>query len=207
MIRRATRAQSTSRNPAAPRATRRAFLLSACAAAGVAMSLGACASGIFPFIPDHYTFSQQQVQDAVQRKFPYHRSVQQLFEVSLTNPVVTLLPDRNRVAVRVDARLESPLMQEPVSGGFMLSSELAYDAPSRSVILKSPSVDRVDMAGNAAAYAQQVSAVAALAATQLLANYPVYTFKPDQLQFAGVNYEPGTITILTNGIRVQIVEK
>jgi hypothetical protein len=41
----------------------------------------------------------------------------------------------------------------------------------------------------------------------LLANYPIYTFQPEQLQFAGVNYEPGTITILTNGIRVQIVEK
>ncbi|HKT97390.1 MAG TPA: DUF1439 domain-containing protein [Paraburkholderia sp.] len=171
------------------------------------MSLGACASGIFPFIPDHYTFSQQQVQDAVQRKFPYHHSVQQLFDVTLTNPVVTLLPDRNRVAVRVDAHLESPLMQDPVSGAFTLSSELAYDAPSRSVILKSPTVDSVDMAGGAAIYAQQVNAVAAVAATQLLANYPVYTFKPDQLQFAGVNYEPGTITILTNGIRVQIVEK
>jgi hypothetical protein len=52
-----------------------------------------------------------------------------------------------------------------------------------------------------------VGAVAALAATQLLNNYPVYTFKPEQLQFAGVNYEPGTISILTNGIRVQIVEK
>jgi len=74
-------------------------------------------------------------------------------------------------------------------------------------VLRSPSVDGVDMAGNAAAYAPQVSAVAALVATQLLNNYPVYTFKPDQLQFAGVNYEPGTITILTNGIRVQIVEK
>ena len=42
---------------------------------------------------------------------------------------------------------------------------------------------------------------------ELLNGYPVYTFKPDQLQFAGVGYEPGTITILTNGIRVQIVEK
>ncbi|MCQ4438562.1 hypothetical protein NO135_26495, partial [Clostridioides difficile] len=56
-------------------------------------------------------------------------------------------------------------------------------------------------------YAQQVGAAAGLLATQLLPTYPIYTFKPEQLQFAGVNYEPGTITILTNGIRVAIVEK
>jgi hypothetical protein len=191
----------------AKRMSRRAFLLAACAAAGTAMSVGACATGIFPFIPDHYTFSQQQVQDAVQRKFPYRHHVQQLFEVSLMNPVVTLLPDRNRVAVRLDAQLASPLIRQPVNGVFTLSSELAWDSASRAVVLKSPSVDSVDMQGDAAPYGQQVGAVAALAATELLNNYPIHTFKPEQLQFAGVNYEPGTITILTNGIRVQIVEK
>jgi hypothetical protein len=171
------------------------------------MSLGACATPTFPFIPDHYTFSLQQVQGAVQRKFPYRRQMQQFFDVSLSNPVVTLLPERNRVAVRLDAHLASPFLQQPVDGVFTLSSELAWDEASHAVVLRSPSVDSVNMQGDAAAYGQQVGSVAALAAAQLFANYPVYTFKPGQLQFAGVHYEPGTITILTNGIRVQIVEK
>ncbi len=191
----------------ATRSSRRAFLLAACAAVCVGASLAACATGTFPFIPDHYTFSQQQVQEAVQRKFPYQRSMSQLFDVALANPVVTLQPERNRVVVRVDAHIASPFLQQPLNGVFTLSSELGYDSESRSVVLRSPGVDNVSVDGNAAAYGQQINAVAALAATQLLANYPVYTFKPDQLQFAGVHYEPGTITILTNGIRVQIVEK
>jgi hypothetical protein len=194
--------------PAAP--ARRRFLvsaLSACAAAGIAAPLAACATSTFPFIPDHYTFSQKQVQDAVQRKFPYQRTVSQVFEVALANPVVGLLADTNRVSVRLDARLASPFLQQPVNGVITLSSQLEYDPPSRSVVLRSPNVDNVAVDGNAQAYSQQINAAAALIATQLLANYPVYTFKPDQLQFAGVNYEPGTITVLTNGIRVQIVEK
>ncbi|KAH0438990.1 DUF1439 domain-containing protein [Paraburkholderia fungorum] len=194
--------------PAAP--TRRRFLLAAltgCSALGLTVSLAACATPIFPFIPSHYTFSQQQVQDAVQRKFPYQRTVSQVFEVALTNPVVGFLPDANRVSVKLDARLVSPFMQQPVDGVFTLSSELAYDAASKSVVLKSPNVDNVSVSGQAQAYTQQINAAAAVLATQLLTNYPIYTFKPEQLQFAGVNYEPGTITILTNGIRVQIVEK
>lgn len=189
------------------RLSRRMFVFAALSAAAAGVSLTACATATFPFIPDHYTFSRQQVQDAVQRKFPYQRSVQQLFDVALTNPVVALQPDRNRVAVRLDAWLASPLMRQPVSGAFTLSSELAYDSASHAVILRSPSIDHVDVSGDAAPYAEQINAVAALVATQLLNGYPVYTFKPGQLQFAGVNYEPGTITILTNGIRVQIVEK
>ncbi|HXZ09017.1 MAG TPA: DUF1439 domain-containing protein [Paraburkholderia sp.] len=186
---------------------RRRFLLAACSAAGITLSLAACAASTFPFIPDHYTFSQQQVQDAVQRKFPYQRTVSQVFDVALTNPVVGLLPDANRVSVRLDARFASPFMPQPVSGVFTLSSQLAYDPASHAVVLKQPSVDNVTVSGEAQAYTQQINAAAALLATQLLTNYPIYTFKPEQLQFAGVHYEPGTITILTNGIRVQIVEK
>jgi Protein of unknown function (DUF1439) len=194
--------------PAGP--TRRRFLraaLTSCSALGITASLGACATPIFPFIPKDYTFSHQQVQDAVQRKFPYQRTVSQVFNVALTNPVVGFLPDTNRVSVKLDARFASPFMPQPVDGVFTLSSELAYDAASRSVVLRSPTVDNVSVSGDAQAYTQQINAAAAVLAQQLLTNYPIYTFKPEQLQFAGVVYEPGTITILTNGIRVQIVEK
>jgi hypothetical protein len=194
--------------PAAP--ARRRFLraaLTSCSVLGITVSLTACATPIFPFIPSHYTFSQKQVQEAVQRKFPYQRTVSQVFDVALTNPVVGLLPDANRVSVKLDARFASPFMPQPVDAVFTLSSELVYDAASKSVVLKSPNVDNVSVNGQAQAYTQQINAAAALLATQLLTNYPIYTFKPDQLQFAGVNYEPGTITVLTNGIRVQIVEK
>jgi hypothetical protein len=171
------------------------------------VSLAACASPTFPFIPDHYTFSREQVQTAVARKFPYHRTVSQLFDVSLTNPVVGFEPDANRVTVHVDAHVESPFLQQPVDGAFLLSSRLEYDEPSHAVVLRSPSVEHVEVNGEARAYRQQIEAAGALAAAQWLDGYPLYTFKPEQLQFAGVDFRPGTITILTNGIRVQIVEK
>ncbi|MCX4160970.1 MULTISPECIES: DUF1439 domain-containing protein [Paraburkholderia] len=190
-----------------PSPARRRFLLTAWAATAVSVSLAACASSTFPFIPSHYTFSQQQVQDAVQRKFPYQHTMSQLFDVALKNPVVGLLPDTNRISVQLDAHLASPFLQQPVDGVFTLSSQLAYDSASHSVVLVSPHVDNVNVSSGAQAYSQQINAAAGLLATQLLTNYPIYTFKPEQLQFAGVHYEPGTITILTNGIRVQIVEK
>ncbi|HDR9510686.1 DUF1439 domain-containing protein [Burkholderia cepacia] len=191
----------------APRAPgRRRFLAATVGTIGVTLSLAACAS-TFPFIPDHYTFSRGDVQKAVARKFPYQKTVAQVVDVSLANPAVNLLPDQNRVAVQLDANFASPFLRAPVSGKFTVSGQLAYDAPSRSVVLKAPSVDSLVLDGDAQMYGQQVGAAAGLLATQLLTNYPIYTFKPEQLQFAGVNYEPGTITILTNGIRVAIVEK
>ncbi|WP_116138685.1 DUF1439 domain-containing protein [Trinickia diaoshuihuensis] len=195
-------------NVVAPR--RRRLLGMACAAlagASIGLSLSACASSTFPFIPDHYTFSREQVQAAVARKFPYRHTVSQLFNVALTNPIVGFEPGSNRVTVHVDAHVESPFLQQPVDGGFLVTSQLQYDEPSHAVVLRSPSVERVDVGGEARAYRQQIEAAGALAAAQWLDGYPIYTFKPEQLQFGGVNFEPGTITILTNGIRVQIVEK
>ncbi|AOK58460.1 DUF1439 domain-containing protein [Burkholderia ubonensis] len=191
----------------ASRASRRRRFLIACAAAiGVSASLAACAS-TFPFIPDHYTFSRGDAQKAVARKFPYQKTVAQVLDVSLANPVVGLLPDQNRIAVQFDAHFVSPFLRAPVNGKFTVSGQLAYDAPSRSVVIKAPAVDNLTLDGDAQMYAQQIGAAAGMIATQLLTDYPIYTFKPEQLQFAGVNYEPGTITILTNGIRVAIVEK
>lgn len=192
------------------RSHRRKFVrtvLTLCAGAALAAPFAACASPTFPFIPDHYTFSQRQVQAAVGRKFPYHRTVSQIFELALTDPVVGFAPDANRVTVKLDARVASPFLQDPVDGVFTLSSRLEYDSTQRAVVLRSPSVDHVEVAGEARAYRQQIEAAGALAAAQWLDGYPIYTFKPEELQFAGVTLEPGTITILTNGIRVQIVEK
>ena len=189
---------------------RRRFLrtmLGIAGAAGFAAPFAACATRTFPFIPDHYTFSRRQVQDALARKFPYRHTVSQLIEVALTDPVVGFEPDVNRVTVRLDAHLVSPFLQQPVDGAFTLSSRLEYDSARRAVVLRSPSVENVDAQGEAAAYRQQIEAAGALAAAQWLDGYPIYTFKPEELQFAGVEYEPGTITILSNGIRVQIVEK
>ncbi|RKP50825.1 DUF1439 domain-containing protein [Trinickia fusca] len=186
---------------------RRRFLRTLCAVAALAAPLAACASATFPFIPDHYTFSQQQVQDAVARKFPYRRTVSQVLNVTLSNPVVGFEPDANRLAVRIDAHVASPFLQQPVDGTFTLTSRLEYDSASHAVVLRAPSVEQVDAGGEARAYRQQIEAAGALAAAQWLDGYPIYTFKPEQLQFAGATFEPGTITILTNGIRVQIVEK
>ncbi len=194
--------------PVTPR--RRRFLFAACAlgaCAGLSAPLAACASATFPFIPDHYTFSQQQVQAAVARKFPYRRTVSQLFDVVLTNPAVGFEPDANRLAVRLDAHVTSPFLGDPVDGKFTVASRLEYDAASRAIVLRNPTVEHVDVAGDARAYRQQIEAAGAMAAAQWLEGYPLYTFKPEQLQFAGATFEPGTITILTNGIRVQIVEK
>jgi len=49
----------------------------------------------------------------------------------------------------------------------------------------------------------QISSIGSLIAGQLLNDYAVYTFKPEQLKVAGIAVEPGTITVLPEGVHVQ----
>lgn len=152
---------------------------------------------------DGYTFSRSQMQDALAHKFPFQRRFLGFFDVTLTNPQVSLDPSRNRIAIQADAVVDSGLFRQPLTGPLAVSSGLHYDAPTRSIRLDQPSVDRFDLQNVPGGIGPQISAIGSLVAGQLLNDYAVYTFKPEQLKVAGIAVEPGTITVLPEGVHVQ----
>lgn len=174
-------------------------------AAAVAVAIGAVLVACMPtgWTGDGYTFSRGQMQDALARKFPFQRRFLGFFDVTLSNPQVSLDPARNRIAIQADARVESGLFREPLTGPLAVSSGLHYDAPTRSIRLDQPSVDRFDLQNVPGGVGPQISAIGSLIAGQLLNDYAVYTFKPEQLKVAGIAVEPGTITVLPEGVHVQ----
>ena len=150
-----------------------------------------------------YTFSRGQMQEALARKFPFQRRFLGFYDVTLTNPQISLDPARNRIAIQADASVESGLLRQPLTGPLAISSGLHYDSPTRSIRLDQPSVDRFDLQNVPGGLGQQISAIGSLIAGQLLNDYAVYTFKPEQLKVAGIAVEPGTITVLPEGVHVQ----
>lgn len=152
---------------------------------------------------DGYTFSRGQMQDALAHKFPFQRRFLGFFDVTLSNPQVSLDPARNRIAIQADAVVESGLFRQPLTGPLAVSSGLHYDPPTHSIRLNQPSVDRFDLQNVPGGIGPQISSIGSLIAGQLLNDYAVYTFKPDQLKVAGIAVEPGTITVLPEGVHVQ----
>ncbi|GAB3625380.1 hypothetical protein PTE30175_01463 [Pandoraea terrae] len=179
--------------------TRRGWL--GFAAATLATGLAGCAG--FPFGND-YTFSESQLQRALDRKFPFDRRMLAVLDISLTRPRLTLLPDRNRIAVAVDASVSNPLGGAPLLGTLAVESALAYDPATRSIVLRDPEVDDFTVAGLPDRLSRQLRGVGAILAEQLLEGTPIYTFKPEQLTANGVSREPGAITVLPHGVNVKI---
>jgi len=174
-------------------------------AAAVAVAIAAVLVACMPtgWTGDGDTFSRGQMQDALARKFPFQRRFLGFFDVTLSNPQVSLDSARNRIAIQADAQVESGLFRQPLTGPLAVSSGLHYDAPTRSIRLDQPSVDRFDLQNVPGGVGPQISAIGSLIAGQLLNDYAVYTFKPEQLKVAGMAVEPGTITVLPEGVHVQ----
>jgi len=176
--------------------------------AGAVAVAGAIAVTLVACMPtgwtgDGYTFSRSQMQDALARKFPFQRRFLGFFDVTLSNPQVSLDPARNRIAIQADAVVESGLFRQPLTGPLAVSSGLHYDAPTHSIRLDQPTVDRFDLQNVPGGIGPQISSIGSLIAGQLLNDYAVYTFKPEQLKVAGIAVEPGTITVLPEGVHVQ----
>jgi len=174
--------------------------LGAAAAVVAAAWLAACGS-----FGNEYTFSQRQLQSALERKFPFNKRYLELFDIQLANPQLTLDPARNRVNVQFDATVDNKLFfSHALTGRFALGSGLRYDPGTRSVVLEDPQVHQFDVQGLPGQFSRQFNALGGILAEQLLQGYALYTFRPDELRVAGTSVEPGTITVLPDGINVKI---
>ncbi|HEY4318179.1 MAG TPA: DUF1439 domain-containing protein [Herbaspirillum sp.] len=169
------------------------------------LACGACAAqaGYNVWTSD-YTFTRQELENGVKSRFPQDLRYLQVVEVRLGNPELSLDPARNRIVTKVKAHAVSPFLASPVDGFLTISSGLKYDAAARAVRLDRPIIERVDAPGMPPAYAQLLNDVGKSAAEQALADYPLYTFKPEELQLNGQQFEPGAITVTADGLKVEV---
>jgi hypothetical protein len=151
-----------------------------------------------------YTFTRQELENGVKSRFPQDLQYLQVVQVRLSNPELALDPSRNRIITKVKVHAVSPFLASPVDGMLTISSGLKYDAAARAVRLDRPVIERVDAPGMPPAYAQLLNDVGKNAAAQALADYPLYTFKTEELQLNGQQFEPGAMTVTADGLKVEV---
>ena len=161
------------------------------------------ASAGYNFWTGEYTLTRQDLQAQVDKRFPLQLRYSELFEVRLDNPQLTLDASLNRVGLAADVHIRNPLIQpRRVQGALALSSGLKFDAATNAIRLDRPNADRVVLDGLDGQNAQQLQAIGAAVAQELLRDYALYTFKPEDLRRFGKTFEPGAITVLAEGIKV-----
>jgi len=149
--------------------------------------LASCASIVGP---RRVELSQARLQAGLERRFPLHNRMLQLFDVQLTNPRLAILPEIDRVALSLDVSVAPPFLRQSWRGSMALSGRLVLDAARNAVFLTDTHLERFDVEGIDADRARDLGRAADLLVNQLVSDVAVYDFHPEDLRYAGIQFVP-----------------
>jgi len=183
-----------------PRCSRRHFCLSAL---GAALPWRAWAG--FNFWNSEYTATRAELQAMVDQQFPLTQRYADLVSVALRDPLLALNERANRAAITARVSIASAWLRGGrVDGTVAVSSALRYDAAARALRLEQPRAERLELQGVSGPDAEQLQQIGGLVAQQLLQGRILRTFTAEELSFGRKTYEIGDITVLADGIKVEL---
>jgi hypothetical protein len=149
--------------------------------------LAACATLVGP---RERELPLSRLQQGLDKRFPIDRQVMSVFNLKLTRPQLSLLPDTDRVALSLDADVAPPFAHRTWHGSVALSGHLVLDAARNAVLITEVKLDRISIDGVDASRQQQFADVANGIVGGVVGDTPIYTFHPEDLRFAGVQFMP-----------------
>jgi hypothetical protein len=183
-----------------PHCSRRRLYL---AALGAALPWSAWAA--FNFWTSEYTATRSELQAMIAKQFPMSQRYGDILLVALSDPQLDLNATANRAAITVRVSIASSLLRAGrVDGVIALSSALRYDAPARALRLEHPKAERLELQGVSGRDAERLQQIGGLVAQELLQGQVVRTFTAEELSFGSKTYEIGDITVLADGIKVEL---
>lgn len=159
----------------------------------------------FNFWTSEYTVTRAELQALIAKQFPMSQRYASIVSVALSDPELDLDAAANRATVTARVSIASPLLQTgTVDGTIALSSALRYDAATRALRLEQPKAERLELQGVRGENAQRLQQIGSVVAQELLQGRVLRTFSVDELTFGFKTYEIGEITVLADGIKVEL---
>jgi hypothetical protein len=163
--------------------------------------LASCASLVGP---RQVELPLAKLQAGLDRRFPIDSRMLELFRIRLSQPQLTLLPERDRVALTLQASVAPPFLAQSWTGNLALSGRLYIDAARGAVIMAEPRVDRFALDGVPESYQRQLTAAANVLMDNLVQDVPVYSFRMEDLRYAGVQFVPTRIATTPSALLVTL---
>jgi hypothetical protein len=170
------------------------------AALAMCLMLASCASLIGP---REVEIPLQKLQDGIERRFPLNNRVLELLDIRLSRPQLSL-PGADRVALAVEAYVAPPFTGQAWTGSLALSGRLFLDAQRGAVLMDETRVDRFVIDGMDEARQRQLAKVAGVLVGKVVRDVPVYTFRLEDLRYAGVQFVPTRITTTPRALVVTL---
>ena len=141
-----------------------------------------------------------RLQREIDKRFPMNNRYLDLFDVTLSQPRLSLDPANDRLVAAFDAAVLPPLARKALEGRMQISGRLRIDPKRRAIVLTEP---RLDSLGTLAASGNgKLGKLGVLLAEDLLDNTALYTFAPDAFTVLGQRFNPTRITTRNNSLVV-----
>ena len=146
----------------------------------------------------------EQIAQKLNEKLALPISLLKVFDVSLSNSVVTFDKTTGRMITTMDSKLSSELFNESVAGKLGISGKLRFDAATSTVVLDEPKVENFNVAGAGGKYNDLLNAMAKTLGGEMLNGLTLYTVKPEDLKFGGTSYSPKDMVVTDKGLQLTL---
>ena len=163
--------------------------------------LASCASLVGP---RQIEIPLTKLQAAIDRRFPLDNRALELFDIQLSRPQLTLQAGSDRVALNMEAVVAPPFIGQSWSGSLALSGRLYVDAARGAVFISDPRVDRFVIDGADPARQRQLGQLANAVMKEVIHEVPVYSFRMEDLRYAGVQFIPTRIASTPDALVVTV---
>jgi hypothetical protein len=140
--------------------------------------------------PRRVELSQARLQAGLDRRFPLRNRLLELFDVQLTHPRLAILPDSDRVSLGLDVSVAPPFLRQSWNGAMTLSGRLALDAGRNAVFIRDLHLDRFAIDAMDGDRSRELGRAADGLLHTLVDDLPVYSFRPEDLRYAGIQFMP-----------------
>jgi hypothetical protein len=162
--------------------------------------LAACAN----LDPRHVTLSAGEVQSLVERRFPRQQRVMELLDVNLTNPVVKLVPERNRMATSMDLQASERLSGRVLRGSLALDHGLRFEPSDATVRLANVRVEEMKLELAGTPLSGQAARLGALLAERVLDDFVIYRVSDERRQaMSRLGVNNADVAVTARGIELR----
>lgn len=172
------------------------FALWLAALAGCAQVLG----------PQSLHYSVDELNQMLARRFPFDRRMLEVLDVRVSQPALTMVPERNHLATEFHVEASDRLFAQRYSGRLALESGLRYEASDHTLRLTDVRVLSFALGDPASPPKPQMQRLGAALAEVALEDMVLHRLDDEQLaRFARFGYRPAAAQVSLRGVDVTLV--
>ncbi|HEX2604630.1 MAG TPA: DUF1439 domain-containing protein [Oxalicibacterium sp.] len=144
----------------------------------------------------------EQLQAALDKRFPLDMRYLELFDLHATQPKLQLDAQSGRIVLTMDVVLAPPFVKRTWKGSIALSGVVRPDDTQRALVVREPRLDAFHIDGFDPEMSRQITRYGGLFAEQLLQDVPIARYDDVRPPYAGADWVPTKIEPRDDGLMI-----